>query len=393
MKTVLYIQLAAMMFLQFAIWGAWMPVLATRLLGPLKMSGKQVGWIYGALFLASIVTPMIGGQITDRWVATQWFLAAAHGIGGILMLVAARQTKFVPMLVVMGAYSLFFAPTIPLTNALMFSHLTEPENQALLVLVWGPIGWTLVGWLLTGWRRWSKTTNDGRDCQILAGIISLLMAGACLLLPHTPPAGSTQGAFPFLDALGLLKDTDFLVFILISIVMSALLQFYFMGTAPFLETIGIKQKNVPAAMSVAQIAQIAILFVLGWFLEKLGYKGALAVGMGLWLAMYLIYAIMKPRWLVVASMAFHGLAYAFFFNVGWIYVNQVADPAISNSAQALLTVATFGLGMFVGTQFTGRLMDRFHDDSGFRWRPIYSIPCTLIVLSILALLFCFKGAA
>ena len=101
---------------------------------------------------------------------------------------------------------------------------------------------------------------------------------------------------------------------------------------------------------------------------------------------------MKPRWLVVASMAFHGLAYAFFFNVGWIYVNQVADPAISNSAQALLTVATFGLGMFVGTQFTGRLMDRFHDDSGFRWRPIYSIPCTLIVLSILALLFCFKGA-
>ena len=129
MKPVLYIQLAAMMFLQFAIWGAWMPVLATRLLGPLKMSGKQVGWIYGTLFLASIVTPMIGGQIADRWLATQWFLAAAHGIGGLLMLYAARQTRFLPMLLVMAAYSLFFAPTIPLTNALMFSHLAEPENR------------------------------------------------------------------------------------------------------------------------------------------------------------------------------------------------------------------------------------------------------------------------
>ncbi|MCP4376855.1 MAG: nucleoside permease, partial [bacterium] len=168
MEWSLYIKLSAMMFFQFAVWGAWAPVLAARLLGPLKMTGKQTGWVYGTLFLASIVMPLIAGQIVDRWLATQWYLAGAHLVGGVLMLLAARQTRFVPMMIVMGAYSLAFAPTIPLVTSLMLSHLKGTEMQPFGIFVWGPIAWALAGLGLAAWRRMAKQKGDGSDCLILA---------------------------------------------------------------------------------------------------------------------------------------------------------------------------------------------------------------------------------
>ena len=141
-----YVQLSLMMFFQFAVWGAWSPVLASRLLGPLKMSGKQTGWIYGTIYLGCIISPLIAGQIADRWMATQYFLSAAHLAGGVLLLISARQRRFTPLFAIMFLYALAFAPTLALVNSLMFAHLTDPANQSFGVLLWGTVGWAVAGW-------------------------------------------------------------------------------------------------------------------------------------------------------------------------------------------------------------------------------------------------------
>ena len=377
----LYISLSAMMFLQYAAWGSWAPVLAGRLMGPLKMSGKQTGWIYGTLFLASIVMPLLAGQIVDRWLATQWYLAGAHLAAGLLMLLASRQTRFVPMMIVMGAYSLAFAPTIPLTTSLLLAHAGKlGEGMTFRVFVWIPVGWTLVGLGLTAWRRRAKQQSDGRDCLILAGMVSLVMAAFCLILPNTPPKGTSPDAVPFLDALSLLKQPQFLLFMVISLLVTMQLQFYYLGTAPFLEHVGVSHKNVPAAMSIAQIAQVVAMFLLGIILAWMGFRWLFVLGIVLWVVMYICYAARQPRWLVVSSMALHGLAYTFFINLGWVYVAQVAPKAIGASAQGLLTVVTFGLGMFLGTQYTGVVMDRLKDGETFRWRAIFLVPCAVLLI-------------
>ena len=97
----LFLSLSIMMFLQYAIWGAWSPVLAARLLGPLKFSGKQTGWIYGTIPIACIISPLIAGQLVDRWIATEWFLCAAQIIGGVLLLFAAKRQSFKGLFLVM----------------------------------------------------------------------------------------------------------------------------------------------------------------------------------------------------------------------------------------------------------------------------------------------------
>ena len=388
----LYISLSIMMFLQFAIWGAWAPVLASHLVGPLKMTGKQTGWIYATLWLACIVSPFIGGQIADRWVATEWFLAGVHLAGGVVLLLAARKTKFWGLFGLMGLYSLLYAPTLALVNSLMFSHLTDAGAQAGGIRVWGTIGWIAAGLALALWRRLGKLKVKGSDALTLAGVLSLVMGVFCFFLPHTPPPQEPGNPLAFVGAFKMLADTNFLIFLIISFVVTTELQFYYVPTAPFLEDIGVQRKNVSAVMTLAQFAEIfAMAMLLPLLLPKIGFRWTLVIGVIAWPLRYIVFAIMRPVWLVISSLSFHGLGYTFFFFVGQMYVDKVAPPDVRASAQALIAVVTLGFGNFIGTQITGVVMDLFKRRGKFQWRPIFLVPCVLTILCAIAFVLFFRG--
>ncbi len=248
MSTSLYIKLSIVMALKFAVWGAWLPVLAARLLGPLKFSGKQTGWIYATLPLACIFSPLIAGHLADKWLNAEWILVGSHLIGAALLLVAAKQTRFAGLFIVMFLYSVFYAATLPLVNAVLFTKVPDVASQG-KVFMWAPIAWAITGYFLTGWRWVFKTAEKGRDCLFLAAALSLIMAAGCLALPATPPAGATEA--PILKALAMLRDSDFLVFMILSLIITGLMQFYFLASARFMTDIGIQAKNIPAAMAIA----------------------------------------------------------------------------------------------------------------------------------------------
>lgn len=390
MDTTLYLQLSALMFLEYAVWGAWMPVLAPRLLGPLKMTGKQTGWIYGTLPLASMISPLIAGQLADKYMDTRWILAACHALGVILLVVAARTTKFKPLFLVMLGYSMLYAATIPLVNSLMFSHLTDAGAQSPKIFIWAPVAWALVGYVLTGWRNLRKTEGDGSDCLKFAALLSVLMAVVCILQPATPPKGG-EGV-PMFKALSMLSNPPFAVFIVVSLVVAGMMQFYFLGTGQFLQDRGISGKNVPGIMGIAQAAQaLATLFLLGLFFSKLGSKWTLTLGAASWMLLYAIYTFQAPRPLVVGGQVFHGLAYVFFMIAGQVYVNTVAAPDIVGSAQALIILVTTGIGLFLGTQVAGIVMDKSSVAGKFNWSKVFMVPMLATLAGVLALLLAFKA--
>jgi MFS family permease len=393
----LYIRLSAMMFLEYAVWGAWYPVLAARLLGPLKFSGKQTGWIYATLPLGCIVSPLIAGQIADRWVNTEYILAACHLIGTLLLFVAGWKRKFGALFGVLLVYALFFAATLPLVNSLMFYHLgvNKADAASPYIFMWAPIAWALAGYFLTGWRWIFKTGEEGRDCLVLAGVLSVVMAvvsGA--VLPATPPAVAAAGGSSIGKALGMLQDSNFLIFIIISFVGAGMMQFYFLGTAQFMQDRGIAPKNVPAAMAVAQAMQaVATLAALGWMVQHAGYKWTLTVGAVCWLILYVIYVARSPNGLVVAGQAFHGLAYVFFIIAGQMFVATVAPKDVLATMQALVFMAQSGIGLFLGTQFAGIVMDKCRVDGRFQWQKLWVVPGAVMLICVLALALLFKGAA
>jgi len=384
MSTILYLQLSALMFMEYAVWGAWMPVLAARLLGPLQMSGKQTGWIYATLPLASMITPLLAGQLADKYVDTRWILAACHAVGVLLLFVASRTSKFKPLFLVMLGYSALYAATIPLVNSLMFSHLTDPGKQSPGIFIWAPVAWALVGYALTGWRNLRKGEGDGSDCLKFAAILSVVMALVCIVQPATPPKGG-EGV-PILKALSMMSNPTFAVFIIVSLVVAGMMQFYFLGTARFLQDMGVSAKNVPGIMGIAQAAQaLATLFLLGLFFSKLGPKWTLTIGALSWLLLYVAYTIRAPKAVLVASQVFHGLAYVMFMIAGQMYVNAVAPAEIVGSAQALIILVTTGIGLFLGTQVAGIVMDRSLVEGKFNWSKVFLVPLIATAAGVLAL--------
>ena len=269
-----YVALCVVMFLEYAVWGAWLPVLAARLLGPLKMTGKQTGWIYATVPLASLLSPLLAGPLADKWKDPKFILAACHFVGMVLLLLAVKQRTFRGVFLVMMLYAMCFAATLPLVNAELLSHVSEKSGLRGWVFFWAPVAWALVGYALSGWRFLRKGQGDGSDCLVFAALLSLVMAAACLCLPKTDGGEGTS----LLGVFTKLQEFNFLVFLVLSLIISGLMQFYFLGSARFLMDKGLSPKVVPAIMGIAQAAQAAAtIFALGFVLTQLGFKSTLLV--------------------------------------------------------------------------------------------------------------------
>ena len=392
------VRLGAMMFLQYAIWGAWAPVLSSYLIGDLGFSGAQVGWIYALLPLATILSPFVGGQLADRYFASEKVIAFLATSGGLLLLLVSRTTEFGAMAGLMLVYCLLYAPTLALTNSIAMINLRDSEAEFGGIRVWGTLGWIASGWLLTGWRSLEDAGTVAPlapDTLVLAGALSIVMGLQSLTLPKTPPR--TEGVRPwaFLESLKMLRDRDFLVFVAITFVVATELEFYYILTAPFLqERIGISATHVPAVMTVAQLAEIFVMaFYLSYALKRYGMRRTLAIGVIAWPLRYVVFAIGAPAWLVVASLALHGFCYVFFFVAAFIYVDKIAPPDIRASAQSLIAIIALGLGRFLGSLFAGFVRDVFSSAGTTDWTRVFLVPCALTVLCAAAFLLFFRGRA
>jgi len=391
-------RLTLMMFLQYAIWGAWAPVLGAYLGSPPKGGDPnlylgfqpiQVGIIFSVLPLATILAPFIFGQLADRMMASQHLLAICHILGGTSIVLMGLQHQYGLFLVFMAAYSLFYAPTLALTNSLTFAHLSDSERQFGGIRVGGTVGWIIAGLVLAGWRKWLPVVPG--DLLYLSGGFAILLGLFSLALPHTPPKKEGANPLAFLEALKLFKNRNFAIFMVISFIVGTELEFYYILTSPYLEHLGFARASVPAVMTIAQAAEIVVMAVLlPLLLPRLGARRLLAMGVIAWPLRYAIFAFLPISWLVAASLAIHGFCYVFFFVVGFIYVDRVAPKDIRASAQALVAIVVLGAGRYLGSNFAGWIQGHFTADKVTNWQMVFLVPCALTVACALAFLLFFR---
>jgi len=389
-------RLGVMMFLQYAIWGAWTPVLSDYLKNTLGFSGAQFSLIYSLLPLATIIAPFIGGQVADRYLPSQKVVAGLQLAGGVFLILIATTTSYGTMVWLMLVYCLLYAPTLALTNSIAFINLQNSEQEFGKIRVWGTIGWIAAGYLLTLWRILAQSANGlafKGDMLLLAGVFSLIMGVQSFSLPHTPPRKEGAKPWAFLEALKMLKDRNFLVFIIIAFIVATELMFYYILTAPFLtsEKIGVSSTILPWVMTIAQVAEIFVLaFLLPYLITRIGIRKILVLGILAWPLRYIIFAIGQPAWLVIASLALHGFCFVFFFTAAFIYVDTIAPRDIRHSAQSLITLVTYGLGNYLGSLFAGWVHDLFTKNEVTNWTNVFLVPCFLTVLCAFVFLVFFR---
>ncbi len=387
-------RLAAMMFLEYFIWGAWYVTLATWLARGLHFSGEQIGLAAGATAVGAMVAPFLVGLVADRFFDTRYVLAALHGMGAVLLALAARQTTFGGLYVLVLLYCLAYMPTLSLTNSLAFRQMRDPKLEFGPIRVLGTAGWIVAG-LLVGSLGLESTAHTVQ----IAAAASAVMAIYCLTLPSTPPLArvATPGGRSFFpgEALGILRERPVAIFALASFLICIPLQFYYAFTNLFLNEAGVT--NAAGKMTGGQFSELGCMLLIPWFFRRLGVKGMLMAGMIAWVTRYVLFAyggIGDRVWMLWLGILLHGICYDFFFVTGQIYIDRKASAALRAAAQGLITFITYGVGMFVGSWASGAVVEHYTlvtpvSGLAHAWRPIWLLAAFASAIAMLLFLFTF----
>ena len=388
-------RLGTMMFLQYALWGAWLPVTARYLSagvaeGGLGFSGSEIGMILGlAGSIGAVAAPFIAGQIADRYFSTERILAALVIIGGVVKWITAYQTDYSAWLVLSIIYSIVYMPTLALSNSITFAHMKDPDSDFPKIRVWGTIGWIAASWAFP--MIWLQTdlnfqwmppfivgpevanvTSRLADALIFSGVISVTYGLFCFMLPNTPPKKDAVEKLAFKKAFELFNQTSFTILVVASLTVSIIHQIYFLQTGPFLSSIGLKDSQIGPAMTVGQFAEIAAMAYRGFFLKRFGFRKVIFLGVLAYAARYAVFGtVTLPIWIMVVSQAFHGICYAFFFAGAYIYVDKIADEDVRHSAQTVFGMIILGGGPVIGGWLSGYLQETFTQGGLFDYSPFW----------------------
>jgi nucleoside transporter len=402
-------RLSLMMFLQYAIWGAWLPFLWSFLSEHRGMGGEQIGNLFAAGAAGAILAPFFAGQIADRWFDTEKYLALSHLVGAALIWNLASVESYEGFLLFSFLYSLAYAPTMPLSNSLAFHHLADRDREFGSVRLWGTFGWIAVGIAMGHWLAFAHTPLDADDAAVhaaqvagkvdsfrLSAILGTLMALYCLTLPHTPPARHAERRNATFEALGEVRRQPLLTLFLLAVPVSCIHQFYFVHTEGFLHA----KLHPPAFfetvfgaggggfMTIGQMTEVLVLGSMPLLATRLSRKTLLAVGLLAYAARMALFAFAQDSSeLLLLGVALHGVIFGCFIFLAFMIVDEHTTPDVRASAQSLFNLVIVGIGVIVGSKIAGRVAEWAEGD----FSRLFAVPMWASLACLVVLLAAYPG--
>lgn len=403
MKNTTRFQLSFMMFLEFFIWGGWFVTMGTFLGNNLGATGAETAMAYSTQSWGAIIAPFIIGLIADRFFNAERILGVLHLIGAFLMYQMYQSTDFGSFYPYVLGYMIGYMPTLALVNSVSFNQMKDPAKDFSLIRVWGTIGWIAAGLAISYYFHWDPKPEVPGDKGLLQNTFLMVAIASAILglfsftLPKTPPKANDGSKITVRDILGLealklLKDRNFLVFFLSSVLICVPLAFYYQHANQFLSEIGVE--NATGKMTIGQISEVLFMLLLPFFFKKFGFKMTILVGMLAWTVRYLLFAFGDAGegvYMLLIGIALHGICYDFFFVSGQIYTDSKAGEKVKSAAQGLITLATYGVGMLGGFYIAGLITDANLTSEGHDWASVWQIPALFAVLVFVLFTVLFKN--
>jgi nucleoside transporter len=390
MKLTTGVQLSIMMFLQYFIWGAWYVTMVTYMGAHLKSSGLQIGAAYSALAIATMISPFFIGMIADRFFAAQRIMGLLHLLGAAILFLVTRISDNTTFYWAILFYSLLYMPTIALSNSIAFSQMTDPGKQFPWIRVFGTLGWIAAG-LIIGGLKIEATANT----FMIASVVSVALGLLSFILPNTPPKAKTSSSASSalgIQAFVLFKSKPYLIFFIAAVLVCIPLSFYYGFANGFLNEL--KVSNAAGKMTMGQVSEALFILAIPFLFNRIGIKNMLLMGMTAWILRYICFAYGNTgdnMWMLYAGIILHGVCYDFFFVTGYMYTEKKAGEKIKNAAQGLFTFATYGVGMFIGTLISGKVVDNYVvSPEGHNWKSIWFVPAYIALGVLIYFILFFK---
>ncbi|RYF97057.1 MAG: MFS transporter [Chitinophagaceae bacterium] len=380
-----------MMFLEYFIWAAWYVSMGTYMGKQLQSSDIQVGAAYGAMAIATMISPFFMGAIADRFFAAQKLMGVLHLLGAAALFFTTSISDNTTFYWIILIYSLLYTPTIALSNSIAFSNISDPGKQFPTIRVFGTAGWIVAG-LSVGYLAWETTANIFN----LAAGASAVLGLFCFVLPNTPPKGKTAdsslGKSLGVEAFSLFRDKSYLVFFIAAILVCIPLSFYYSFANPFLNEVGMDK---PAGkMILGQISEGVFILAIPFLFNRIGVKNIILIGMTAWVLRYICFAYGDAGsglWMLYAGIILHGVCYDFFFVTGYMYTEKKATANIKSAAQGLFTFAPYGLGMVIGTYVSGIVAEHYKTGpASHDWFSVWIVPASIAAAVFVYFLLLFK---
>ena len=400
MNSTTKIQLSLMMFLQFFIWGGWFVTLGTFLGNNLGATGAETAMAFSTQSWGAIIAPLFIGLIADRYFNAERILGVLHLIGAVLMYLMSQAGDFATFYPYVFAYMAAYMPTLALVNSVSFYQMKDPAKEFSIIRVFGTIGWIIAGLAISalGWDAQEAIANGAlANTFTMVAIASAVLGLFSFTLPKTPPSNSggetlSIGDLLGFDALKLLKDRNFLMFFITSVLICIPLAFYYQQANPFLVELGME--NPTGKMTIGQISEVLFMLLLPVFFKRFGFKKTIMVGMLAWALRYALFAYGNAgelTFMLILGIALHGICYDFFFVSGQIYTDYKAGEKVKSAAQGLITLATYGVGMLAGFWVAGKISDTYLSADGLHnWEMIWLLPAAFALGVLLLFMLIFK---
>ncbi len=415
LSTSLNTRLSFMMFLQYAIWGAWLPILYPFLLGHRGFSLAECGMILSGGAVGAIIGPFLAGQIADRYFSTEKFLGLSHLVGAGLVYMLSTTTEYYQFLMLSVVYGLVYAPTLALTNSLSFAHLPDRDRDFGRVRLWGTLGWIAAGIAVGQWLLLQHTPTGVSDEAIalaqdagradafrLSAVLGVLMGLYCFTLPHTPPSSSAKEGNATMGALSEIRMQPLLMLFLIAVPVSCIHQFYFVYTADFLSGYGRDTANTinkifgvggGGLMTIGQMSEILVLAAIPFVAKSVSRKSLLAVGLLAYAGRMALFAYTDSLATVLLGVALHGLCFGCFIFVAFMVVDEETSPDVRASAQNLFNLVIVGVGIIVGSWVSTAVVGEWATSAEgvMDYVKLFSVPMYASLACFVALLLLYPS--
>ena len=347
----------------------------------------------------AIIAPFIIGLIADKFFNAERILGLLHLVGAFLMYQMSQTTDFAVFYPYVLGYMIAYMPTLALVNSVAFRQMNNPSKDFGWIRVFGTIGWIVAGFIISllGWDSQSGI-QEGllSNTFTMTAIASAFLGVFSFLLPKTPPIKSDENQSILektgLSSVTMLKNKNFLIFFISSILICIPLAFYYQNTNPFLTEL--QMENPTLKQSIGQISEVLFMLLIPVFLLRFGIKKTLLFGMLAWVIRYVLFAFGNAdelSFMLLIGIALHGVCYDFFFVSGQIYTDSKAGSSNKSAAQGLITLATYGVGMLIGFWVAGQITDNYLVGETHDWKTIWLYPTAFAAAVFVFFLIAFKN--